>query len=56
MSGNGAFLQEEIEELFKSRKEIYETHHSKVLTDHHDIGEIADDIVASLKLALELYD
>jgi shikimate kinase len=47
---------EEIEELFKSRQGIYETHHSKVLTDNHNIEEIADYIVDSLKLAWELYD
>jgi shikimate kinase len=47
---------EEIEALFKSRQGIYETHHSKVLTDNHEIEEIADYIVDSLKLAWELYD
>jgi shikimate kinase len=47
---------EEIEELFNNRKGIYETHHSKVSTDNHDVEEIADYIVDSLKLAWELYD
>jgi shikimate kinase len=47
---------EEIEELFNSRQEIYEVHHSKVNTDNHDIEEIADYIVDSLKLAWELYN
>ncbi len=47
---------EEIEELFNSRQEIYEVHHSKVDTDNHDIEEIADYIVDSLKLAWELYN
>lgn len=46
---------EEIEELFNKRQEIYEKHHSKVTTDNHDIEEIADYIVESLKLAWELY-
>lgn len=46
---------EEIEELFNSRQGIYETYHSKILTDNHDIEEIADYIVDSLKLAWELY-
>ncbi|MCQ6278820.1 shikimate kinase [Bacillus sp. EB600] len=47
---------EEIEELFNSRREIYEVHHSKVNTDNHDIEEIADYIVDSLKLTWELYN
>lgn len=47
---------EEIEELFNSRQKIYEVHHSKVNTDNHDIEEIADYIVDSLKLAWELYN
>lgn len=46
---------DEIEELYYKRKEIYEKHHSKVETDNHDIEEIADYIVDSIKLAWELY-
>lgn len=46
---------EEIEELFYKRQQIYEKHHSKVITDNHEVEEIADYIVESLKLAWELY-
>lgn len=46
---------EEMEEIFKSRQAIYSIHHSKVETDNHEIEEIADYIVDSLKLAWELY-
>jgi shikimate kinase len=47
---------EEIEELFYKRQEIYSVHHSKVETDNHDVEEVADYIVESLKLAWELYE
>lgn len=46
---------EEIEELFYKRQEIYSIHHSKIETDNHDVEEVADYIVDSLKLAWELY-
>lgn len=45
---------EEIEELFNKRQEIYAVHHSKVETDNHDVEEVSDYIVESLKLAWEL--
>lgn len=45
---------EEIEELFYKRQEIYAAHHSKVETDNHDVEDVADYIVDSLKLAWEL--
>jgi shikimate kinase len=45
---------EEIEELFYKRQEIYSQHHSKVETDNHDVEEVADYIVESLKLTWEL--
>lgn len=47
---------EEIEKLFYERKEIYSVHHSRVDTDHLDIGEVANYIVDSIKLAWELYE
>jgi shikimate kinase len=47
---------EEIEDLFYKRQEIYSVHHSKVETDNHNIEEVADYIVDSLKLAYELYE
>ncbi|PLR85404.1 shikimate kinase [Bacillus canaveralius] len=47
---------DEIKELFYKRQEIYSTHHSKVQTDNHDIEEIADYIVDSLKLAWDIYE
>lgn len=47
---------EEIEELFNSRMEIYADHHSKIETDNHEIEEIADYIVESLKVAWEIYE
>jgi len=46
---------EEIEELFYKRQEVYSAHHSKISTDNHEIEEVADYIVTSLKLAWELY-
>lgn len=46
---------EEIEKLYYERKEIYSTHHSKMVTDNLDPEEAADYIVDSLKLAWELY-
>ncbi|MDF2902776.1 MAG: aroK [Bacillus sp. (in: firmicutes)] len=45
---------DEIEELFNKRQEIYAVHHSKVETDNHDVEEVAQFIVDSLKLAWEL--
>ena len=45
---------EEIEELFNKRQEIYAVHHSKVVTDNHEVEEVAQYIVDSLKLAWEL--
>lgn len=45
---------EEIESLYYKRKEIYQNHHSKVITDHLDEEEAADYIVESIKLAWEL--
>lgn len=45
---------DEIEELFNKRQKIYSVHHSKVETDNHDVEEIAQFIVDSLKLAWEL--
>ncbi|MDR4887766.1 shikimate kinase [Fredinandcohnia sp. QZ13] len=47
---------EEIEKLFIERQDIYSLHHSKLNTDNHDVEEIADYIIESLKLAWELYD
>ncbi|MFB5661970.1 shikimate kinase [Alteribacillus sp. HJP-4] len=47
---------EEIEKLFYKRKEIYSTHHSKLLTDEKNEDEIAEYITESLKLAWEMYD
>lgn len=47
---------EEIEELFNKRQEIYNSHHSKLETDHLNADEISDFIVESLKLAYEMYD
>lgn len=46
---------EEIERLFYERREIYQDHHSKILTDDLDMEEAADYIVDSLKLAWELH-
>lgn len=47
---------EEIKELFYKRQEIYSRHNSKLTTDNHDVDEIVDYLVKSLKLAWELYD
>ena len=47
---------EEIKEIFYKRQEVYSSHHSKVQTDNHNIEEVADYIVDSLKLAWEIYD
>lgn len=46
---------EEIERLFYERREIYQDHHSKILTDDLDMEEAANYIVDSLKLAWELH-
>jgi shikimate kinase len=46
---------EEIQELFYKRQEAYSVHHSKVITDNHEVEEVAQYIVDSLKLAWELY-
>jgi shikimate kinase len=45
---------EEIEELFHKRQEIYSAHHSLVKMDNHEVDEVVDFIVDSLKLAWEL--
>lgn len=47
---------DEILELFNSRQEIYQFHHSKVKTDNQDAEEIADYIVDSLKVAWDIYE
>ncbi|MFD1067732.1 shikimate kinase [Oceanobacillus locisalsi] len=47
---------DEIRKLFDDRQPIYEQHHSRVITDNQEIEEVADYIVASLKLAWELYE
>ena len=47
---------EEIEELFYKRQSIYNSHHSKLETDHLNANEIADFIVESLKTAYDIYD
>ncbi len=47
---------EEIEEIYHKRQGIYESHHSRVRTDHFAAEEIADYIVESIKLAWELYN
>lgn len=46
---------ESILELFNSRQEIYQYHHSKINTDNQAAEKIADYIVDSLKLAWDLY-
>lgn len=46
---------DEIQELFESRKKIYEQHDSKVVTDNASPEEIADNIIESMKLAWELH-
>ncbi|MFJ7640751.1 shikimate kinase [Peribacillus sp. NPDC097225] len=47
---------EEIEDLFKTRQEVYSYHHSKVNTNNLDVDEVADFIVDSLKVAWEIHE
>ncbi|MEJ8777551.1 shikimate kinase [Pseudogracilibacillus sp. ICA-222130] len=47
---------EDIEALFHERKKTYDEHNSKLMTDQFNPEEVADYIIASLKLAWELYD
>ncbi|MGE7604959.1 shikimate kinase [Peribacillus sp. NPDC097675] len=47
---------EEIEELFKTRQEIYSYHHLKVTTDNLDVDEVADFIVDSLNVAWNTHE
>lgn len=47
---------DEILELFNSRQEIYQYHHSRVKTDTQEADEIADYIVDSLKVAWDIYE
>ena len=47
---------EEIEDLFKTRQEVYSYHHSKVNTNDLDVDEVADFIVDSLKVAWEIHE
>lgn len=41
--------EEEIQQLFFSRKSIYSNHHLKIQTDEYDIPEIVQIIIESLK-------
>lgn len=47
---------EEIEELFKTRQEVYSYHHFKVNTNNLDVDEVADFIVDSLKNAWDIHE
>ena len=47
---------EEIEDLFKTRQEVYSYHHSKVNTNNLDVDEVADFIVDSLKVAWGIHE
>ncbi|MFS0750846.1 shikimate kinase [Oceanobacillus sp. 1P07AA] len=47
---------EEMKQLYEDRKPIYEQHHSRVITDDHEIEEVADYIVDSLKIAWDIYE
>lgn len=45
----------DIEELFHTRKDSYEEHNSKFVTDDFKEEEVADYIIDSIKLAWDLY-
>jgi shikimate kinase len=47
---------EEIEELYYRRQAIYNSHNSRLATDHLNANEIAEYIVESMKLTYNLYD
>jgi len=47
---------DDIEDLFIERKNTYEKHNSRMMTDNYDPEEVADYLIDSLKLAWELYD
>lgn len=46
----------EIEDLFRSRQDIYAVNHSKIDTDQLDAEEVADYIIQTLNLGWELYE
>lgn len=47
---------EEIEQLFYSRQQAYSLNNSTVKTDNLDPGEVADQIIRTLKLGYEIYE
>jgi shikimate kinase len=45
---------EEMKELFNKRQEIYSNHHLKIVTDNKGVDEIADEIINTLKMDLNI--